>query len=173
MLEAVSAEIPEDHWLKPELKPSNIFIVDSGTINQTAGWVSFAVTLLGDEPGKTGNGTIANIKFKITTAPPTGQNLSCTLELSDVLLVDPSALPIPPDAYQVVNGYFLYSSAAAPGIREDLNADGIVNIDDIAIWGLAFGSYPGHPRWNPITDINNDSKVNMVDGVLIAKAFTS
>jgi len=172
MLEAVGAEIPSDHWLKPSLAPTNISIVDAGTINQTEGLVSFAASLIGDELGKTGNGTIATVTLKIIATPPADQNFSCTLELlaSDVILVDPSAIEIPPDSYGIVNGYFLYSSITA-GIKEDLNDDGTVNIDDIAIWGLAFGSYPGHDRWNSRADINEDSKVNMIDGVLIAKVF--
>ncbi len=64
---------------------------------------------------------------------------------------------------------------APPEIKEDLNGDGKVNIQDIAIWGLAFGSYPGHPRWDPwgpAADINENGKVDMIDAVLIAKAWT-
>ena len=51
----------------------------------------------------------------------------------------------------------------------DLNDDRSVNIEDIAIASLAFGSYHGHPRWNPICDINGDDKVNLIDIGLIAK----
>jgi len=53
----------------------------------------------------------------------------------------------------------------------DLNNDGKVNIKDIAIWGLAFGSYPGHPRWNPNADLDNNQVINIIDGVKIAKDF--
>ena len=58
-----------------------------------------------------------------------------------------------------------------PERREDLNVDGKVDIEDLAIWGAAFGSNPEHPRWNAIADLNEDGKVNMIDGVLIAKEF--
>jgi len=88
--------------------------VDSGTINQTGGFVSFAATLMADEPGKTGEGTIATITFKIIKAPSTGQNISCTLELADVLLADPSALAIPQDQYDVLNGNYLFFIPAGP-----------------------------------------------------------
>lgn len=60
---------------------------------------------------------------------------------------------------------------APPDRREDLNSDGKIDIEDIAIWGAAFGSNPEHPRWNTMTDINEDGKVDMIDGVLIAKEF--
>ena len=58
-----------------------------------------------------------------------------------------------------------------PEKREDLNGDAHVNIEDLAIWGAAFGSTQEHPRWNPIADINEDGKIDLIDGVLIAKEF--
>jgi hypothetical protein len=45
----------------------------------------------------------------------------------------------------------------------DLNVDGTVNIMDIFIVAMAFGSKPGDPNWNQIADINNDSTVNILD----------
>jgi hypothetical protein len=172
MLEAVSTEIPTGHWLTPST-PTNIFLVDPGTINQTEGVVSFAATLLGTEAGKTGTGTISKITFMITEAPPSGQNLSSTLEISDIIMVDPNAQPFPTDQYDVVNGNYVYSSAGPPTTNEDLNGDGTVNIQDIAIWGQAFGSTPDHPRWNPIADLNGDGRVDMVDAVKICLAWTT
>jgi len=53
----------------------------------------------------------------------------------------------------------------------DLNNDGKVDIQDIALAASAFGSYPGHPRWNPLADINKDGIVSIIDIVLIAKNF--
>ena len=53
----------------------------------------------------------------------------------------------------------------------DLNGDGVVDIVDIALAAKAFGSYPGHPRWNPTADVNGDGKVDLWDIVLIAKHF--
>jgi hypothetical protein len=170
LLEAVDAKIPDDHWLKPA-KPANIFVVDGGTINQTLGFVSFAVTLLSDEQGKVGAGTISTITFSIIQAPPTGGNVTCPLEIKDIILVDSATTEIPSDQYNIINGTYIYSAAAAP-TGEDLNGDGKVNIEDIAIWGAAFGSSSGHPRWNPITDMNSDGKIDMIDAVLIAKAWT-
>jgi len=53
----------------------------------------------------------------------------------------------------------------------DINSDGKVDIKDIAQAGLAFGSYIGHPRWNPIADENEDGKIDIKDLALIAKNF--
>jgi len=58
-----------------------------------------------------------------------------------------------------------------PYIPGDLNHDGKVNIRDISIVARAFGSYPGHLRWNPSADINNDNKVNIRDLAIIARNF--
>lgn len=54
-------------------------------------------------------------------------------------------------------------------LREDLNADGEVDMKDTVIAAIAFGSYPGHPRWNPIADVNQDNKVDMRDIATIAR----
>jgi parallel beta-helix repeat protein len=53
----------------------------------------------------------------------------------------------------------------------DINSDGIVDINDIVIAALAFGSYPGHPRWNPIADIKQDGIIDIIDLVIIGVNF--
>jgi hypothetical protein len=59
----------------------------------------------------------------------------------------------------------------APAKVEDLNSDGKVDILDMAVFAVAFGSNPTSPRWNPKADITKDGKVNILDGVMIAKSF--
>jgi len=59
----------------------------------------------------------------------------------------------------------------------DLNYDGKVDIKDIAIVALAYGSYPGHPKWNPIADITGqnylepDGEIDIRDIALVARHF--
>lgn len=55
--------------------------------------------------------------------------------------------------------------------REDLNYDGKVDMQDLYIVIQAFGSYPGHPQWNPIADINEDNTVDTRDIYLIITNF--
>ena len=55
--------------------------------------------------------------------------------------------------------------------REDLNEDGKVDILDLAMLCKAYGSYPGHPRWNPKADIIPDGMINVLDVVKIARTF--
>jgi parallel beta-helix repeat protein len=45
----------------------------------------------------------------------------------------------------------------------DINGDGVVDMKDIYGVALAFGSYPGHRRWNPDADLNQDGKVDIKD----------
>ena len=51
----------------------------------------------------------------------------------------------------------------------DVNDDATVNIKDQAIVAKAYGSYLGHPNWNPDADLNNDNKVNTIDIAFVAK----
>lgn len=53
----------------------------------------------------------------------------------------------------------------------DLNNDGTVNIYDIMIVSLAYGSSEGDPNWNPIADINEDGKVNIHDMRIVSRDF--
>jgi len=53
----------------------------------------------------------------------------------------------------------------------DVNGDNKINILDISEAAQAFGSYPGHPRWNPELDLNRDDAVNMRDLSIIARLF--
>jgi len=56
-------------------------------------------------------------------------------------------------------------------IKTDLNFDGYVDMSDISKAAKAFGSYPGHYRWDPMADLNADNKVDIKDIAPIAKNF--
>jgi outer membrane protein assembly factor BamB len=53
----------------------------------------------------------------------------------------------------------------------DLNADGKVNITDITIVAVSFGSRPGDAKWNAIADLDHDGIVNILDISLVAKDY--
>jgi len=50
----------------------------------------------------------------------------------------------------------------------NLNGDEKVDMKDMVIVAKAFGSYPSHPRWNIIADLNCDNVVGMKDIVLVS-----
>lgn len=98
LLNATNAEIPSDQMLKPVIKPTNVFIVAAGDIDPTLGQVSFAVTLLGEELGKTGGGTLASVTFAGLA------NGISTLGITELILVDGDGNQIPEASYTVVPG---------------------------------------------------------------------
>ncbi|MFX0206688.1 MAG: dockerin type I domain-containing protein, partial [Candidatus Hodarchaeota archaeon] len=53
----------------------------------------------------------------------------------------------------------------------DLDGSGRVDVIDIVIVALAFGSRPGDPHWNPYADINQDGVVDIQDIVILAIHF--
>jgi hypothetical protein len=53
----------------------------------------------------------------------------------------------------------------------DVNGDIKVDIRDLSTAAHAFGSFLGHPRWNPMSDINFDHKINLMDISAIARSF--
>ena len=65
----------------------------------------------------------------------------------------------------------LYLDLSYYGLMSDLNNDGTVNILDVSIVALAFGSTPEDPNWNIIADLNNDQIINILDISTVAKKF--
>jgi len=53
----------------------------------------------------------------------------------------------------------------------DINGDQLVDINDLIIVAQAFGSYEGHPRWNPEADLSRDGVIDIDDGVLTVMNF--
>jgi uncharacterized protein YfaS (alpha-2-macroglobulin family) len=56
-------------------------------------------------------------------------------------------------------------------ITADINGDGKVNILDITLVAQAWGSYPGHPRWNPKCDLDGNGVVNIIDITMVAREY--
>lgn len=71
------------------------------------------------------------------------------------------------------DGLFSIETYFGPGNLKtaDVNDDAIVNIIDVTIVATAYGSYPGHPKWNPLADLNNDQVLNIIDVNHVASHF--
>ena len=124
--------------------------------NATGGWTNFPE----------GDGTLVTITFKAIyqhrglEKPP----LCFNLTLVDTMIIDEDLEELP---FKTEPGqYCIYPRHIA-----DLNNDGKVDMQDIGMVARAFGSYPGHERWNPICDINGDGKVDMRDVAGVARQF--
>jgi hypothetical protein len=53
----------------------------------------------------------------------------------------------------------------------DINSDGIIDYLDINVICRAFGSYPGHPRWDSRADLNGDNYIDYLDINVCARNF--
>jgi hypothetical protein len=169
LLEAIDAAYPPDAWWPrpPGFWPDRPL---KPTINHERGYVLSADTLiLPEQKPITGGGTIFTITFKIIKTPIEGGNISSSLELRNVKMVDPSGDAIPSENYSVQNGNIVLFGT----LRVDLNHDGEVDIQDAVIWGLAFDSHPGDANWNPKVDFNGDEEIDIVDFAQIALAWTA
>ena len=106
-----------------------------------------------------GNGTSTTITFSWNTTGFAKGNYSIDAEAGSV----PGETDTADNT--LLDGWIF---VAMPG---DINADGIVDIFDIATVALAFGSTPSDPNWNSIADINNDNIVDIFDIVVVALHF--
>lgn len=107
-----------------------------------------------------GNSTTATFTWNTTDVPYGNYSISAY------------ASPVPGEADTADNVY-IDGSVRVVRIQNsvDINGDGIVNVLEILIVALAFGSYLGHPNWNPIADLNQDGIINILDIVIIAVHF--
>ncbi len=79
----------------------------------------------------------------------------------------------------VLSGYsvaWLVSSALVPNAAAqtplsspDLNTDGVVDTNDLAIVKASFGRRTGQPGFNPVADVNHDGLVNVIDLTHVAR----
>ncbi|MDH7563917.1 MAG: PKD domain-containing protein [Candidatus Bathyarchaeota archaeon] len=53
----------------------------------------------------------------------------------------------------------------------DVNGDGTIDLKDVLRVANAYGSYPGHPRWDAACDFNKDNKVDLKDYMPVAVNF--
>jgi PKD repeat protein len=53
----------------------------------------------------------------------------------------------------------------------DIDGDGKIDMKDVARLAIAFGSYPGHPKWDRFADINMDLRVDLRDIAIVARRF--
>ncbi|MEM3566346.1 MAG: PKD domain-containing protein [Candidatus Bathyarchaeia archaeon] len=78
--------------------------------------------------------------------------------------------------YNLTNN-FLVDGIVKIRVLGDLDGDGVVDGKDISIISRAFGSYPGHPRWNPDADITGsqylvpDEFVDAKDLALVCRNY--
>jgi hypothetical protein len=113
-----------------------------------------------------GSGVLATITFRVIyqdrneTKPP----LDCGITLVWTKIIDDTVKTVP---HNVEQG----SYKIMPTHLCDLNYDGTVDIQDVAMVAYAFGSFPGHPRWDPICDLTGDSTVDIEDVALVAYYF--
>jgi len=71
------------------------------------------------------------------------------------------ATPVPSETDTADNTYI--DGWILVTIIGDVNGDLKVDLKDVYAVALAYGSYPGHPRWNPNLDINDDDKIDLKD----------
>jgi hypothetical protein len=131
-------------------------------INYTEGWVLIGNTLL-EEPldYPIVNGTLATITFTVLDFPVLDVE-NCTLDLYDTELV-------------YSDGKTGYDHTAKDGefhlLLGDVSRDGIVNVDDLYLINVAYGSTPDAPNWNVECDLNNDKVVDVYDLAIVGKKY--
>jgi len=138
------------------------YFVAEQRVDNEIGFVFVRVNSI--SPPANGSGALARITFKVETSviwpdPP----LTCNLAFSDSELLRAGDIEIDHD---VADGTYRYEP-----IKGDLNMDGIVELYDLVRTAQAFGSRPGDPGWDPVADLIQDNKINILDIIVVARNF--
>jgi parallel beta-helix repeat protein len=118
---------------------------------------------------------LARFEFEILAVPEPYEELSCVLNITSSWMAGTfiqsveDALAFQKRSPYLINSYF--GIKGVPPLLSDLDRDGFVTIADISVAAIAFGSFPEHPRWNPIADLNKDGWVDISDIAKIACDF--
>jgi len=142
---------------------TNSSFVLKNYINNTEGYLWFAAVLLAPAPPRIGDGVLATIAFNATYSTTYPQTEQCDLHIYDDTLADNIGQSIDHDT---IDGHYTFSP-----ILGDINGDGIVDIFDITIVALAFGSTPSDLNWDARADLNGNGKVDILDAVMLAVNF--
>ena len=113
---------------------------------------------------------------------PAGAQLNVTLTWNTSALHPCDSYIVRAEASYIQYEYNLTNNILTDGtvkirVLGDMDGDGVVDGKDITIISRAFGSYPGHPRWNPDADITGfeylvpDGYVDAKDLALVSKNF--
>jgi hypothetical protein len=157
---AIVNQIPGATYTGPSTEPQEITIPDPlpGVYNITlVGTASgpYNITVFGNSTtgkyfSQTFNGTASPGKSTLYSAVVTSMIGPFTT------IVTPGQLPTPPPPLTC---------------RADLNMDGVVDVDDVTMVAGAFGSYPGHPKWNSAYDMNEDNIIDVYDVSYVCHYF--
>jgi hypothetical protein len=143
-------------------------------VNEEEAYVNMTGGIWGTCNRPSGSGALAKVIFNVTYEAQCGEDATCVLDLYDTNLTDSWTSPL---SHSVYDGFY---RAPHPMLTGDINDDRIVDIVDIVICALAFGSEaednPETPwdeteNWNPNANLNNDELVDIVDLVIIAIHF--
>jgi len=102
-------------------------------------------------PWNGNDGLVAIITFQITGQP--SQNMSQPDFYAPLQIVFGDLNDVNASGVGVSGAQGTLRIDAAPSLVGDLNGDGKVSLQDLALMAQAYGSKPGDPNWNPLADI--------------------
>jgi len=138
-----------------EVFPEENLPTPNWNIRDAVGLVWVNVTYDGESITSEAAVTVARIQFKAYYG-------ETVLHLYDTRLVDSVGGLI---TQGVEDGFFRNL------LLGDLNRDRAVDIEDIVIVTVAFGSKQGSSKWNPVADLNQDGLIDIFDLVQVTVNF--
>jgi len=140
--------------------PINVTVQNQGTLEETFNFTLYVnTTAIASQTITLASGEYTTIAGMWNTSSFAMGNYTIWAHVS----------PVPYETYTADNT--MNEGWISISILGDLNADGTVDIFDIATVALAFSSTPNDPNWIPVADVNGDGIVDIFDIVVVALHF--
>jgi len=150
----LNIEVPYDWVYQGWLVDINVTVKNKGDLPETFDVKAFYDTTL------VGTITVENLLPNDTTTITFVWNTK-TVPTCHNYTISAEAAPVP---YETdLSDNTLPDGTIKVRLMGDVNGDGKVDMVDIGLICLAFGSGTMHPRWNPDADLNQDNRIDMKD----------
>jgi len=105
--------------------------------------------------------------YTFSTTLPEGADYTAYFDAKDTPGLQAVATPIAPTPAAPING----PDVNVPVLLGDIDSSDRVDGFDLGRLGLAFGSQPGDPNWDPDADLNGDGIVDGADLAILDENF--
>jgi hypothetical protein len=157
-----------------EVKPSQVSVYEGNTLNIT---VTVRNTGLNTESFNVTtyyNSTVIKLQALSSLSPSATTSFNCTWDTTGLTAgnytIKTQADPVP-NEYNITDNTLIYDGHVRIKIPGDANNDDTVDVIDLAVLQIAYGSTPTSINWNQECDFNRDNIVNANDLEIFGKNY--
>jgi hypothetical protein len=157
-----------------EVKPSQVLVYEGNSLNITVAVRNAGLNTESFNVTTYYNSTVMKVQALSSLSPGATTSFNCTWGTSGLTAgnytIKARAEPVP-NEYNITDNTLLYDGHVRIKIAGDVNSDDTVDVTDLAVLQIAYGSTPTSINWNQECDFNRDNIVNANDLEIFGKNY--